>query len=211
MSVASETIEEPTFLIRESKLHEEKEDAVDLNSLLMEVNGLVQTHDYERARLLLSAAYAKTQGPARVIIARAMDQIKAEEKTFYIPTKINITDIEKIEKDVKDLIEEEKFEEAITRLETIQNPSLENSRDTVGELKQQAVNSLIKRERNRAAEIFLKAKKTNDPFRKQEMLYATREILTTLILNYPNSSLIHTLERNLEVVEQTLEKTQEAP
>ncbi len=195
-------------MIRQLNPHENKENAVDLNSLLMEVNGLVQTHDYERAKILLSEAHAKTQaGPDRVIIIRAMDQIKAEEKTFYMPEQINIANIEK---DVKGLIEEEKFEEAIARLETIQNPSPENSRDTVGELKQKAINSLINRERNRAAEIFLKAKRTNDPSRKQEMLYASREILTTLILNYPNSSLIHTLERNLDVVEQTLGKVQEA-
>ncbi|MCF8128276.1 MAG: hypothetical protein K9N10_07155, partial [Deltaproteobacteria bacterium] len=59
--------------------------------------------------------------------------------------------------------------------------------------------------RNRAADLFLKSKKTDDPALKREALNASRDILADLILSHPNSSQIRKVKQNLEVVEQALE------
>ena len=87
----------------------------------------------------------------------------------------------------------------------LKNTSPEPNEEHLTRLKESAVTGLINRERNRAAKIFLNAKKINDPTLKREKLSVSREILAGLIRDYPNSSLIPTLEQNLQVVDQTLE------
>jgi hypothetical protein len=185
------------------------QEAMDLNLLLKEVESLVRIQKYKEAVGLLSEAEKKVgAGPARQIILRTKEHINAENETVPMPENINNRDTQKIEEEAKNLLEQEKFEEAINRLETLENARSVNNEAQLTRLKQNAVNGLINRERNRAANFYLKSKKTNDPALKQEALYASRDILADLILNYPNSSLIPKLTQNLEVVEQALEALQ---
>jgi len=181
--------------------------AVDLNFLLQEVASLVQVRKYEEAILLLSEAEKKTvAGPAREIILRAKEQINAERTSIPMPQDINGGDARKIEEEARHLLEEEKYEEAITRLHAIESSRPGHNEEMLAKLKDNAVNGLINRERNRAAKMFLKAKKINDLALKRETLSISRDILTDLLLNYPDSSLIPTVKRNLEVVEQALDE-----
>ncbi|MFH1953464.1 MAG: hypothetical protein ABIL06_17830 [Pseudomonadota bacterium] len=68
--------------------------------------------------------------------------------------------------------------------------------------------SLINSERNRAAEIFLTAKKTKDPSKKKELLNSSCDILKALIDNYPSSPLNQKLKSHMAIVKEELESIQ---
>ena len=186
------------------------EASLDLNLLFREVNSLVKDRKYGEAGRLLSEAERKTgAGPAREIILRAKEQINAEKESAPMPEAFNDKLALEIENEAKNLLEKEKFEDAISRLHTVEKTSSKVNERQLAQLKESAVNGLINRERNRAAKIFLKAKKIDDPTLKREKLSMSRDILANLILDYPNSSLVPTLKQNLEVVEQTLQTLNE--
>jgi len=63
---------------------------------------------------------------------------------------------------------------------------------------------LISSERDRAAQIFLMARNTNDPQGKKELLISSRNILQSLVERYPTSNLIYKLKSNLKTVEAEL-------
>ncbi len=184
----------------------QNETDLDLNALLKEVDSLVRSRNYEGAVGLLSKAEKEAgAGSAREIILRTKEHIRAEKETAPVPENSNDMDTRKIEEEAKDLIEEEKFEEAIIRLETIENSRHGSNEAQLSRLKDHAVRGLINRERNRAANLFLKSKKADDPALKREALTVSRDILAHLILSHPNSSQIGKVKQNLEVVEQALE------
>ena len=178
----------------------------DLNALLKEVDSLVRNRHYEEAFGLLSKAIKESgAGSAREILLRTKEQVEAETKTAPETPNSKDMDIRKVEEEAKHLIEEENFEAAVIRLEAIENSRQKSDEAQLSRLKEHAVSGLINRERNRAANLFLKSKKTDDPALKREALTVSRDILADLILSYPNSSQIGKVKQNLEVVEQALE------
>ncbi len=179
--------------------------SIDLNSLLQEADALVQARRYEEAIRLLSMAQEKaTAGPEREIIHRTRQYINREkEEASKTPEKVNQPDEGKVREEAKNLLEQEKYEEAINRLHAAEDSPDDNG-EHLARLKENAVNGLIDRERNRAAKFFLKSKKTDDPTEKREALSISRDILTDLILSYPNASKIEKVKQHLEVVEKAL-------
>ena len=101
-------------------------------------------------------------------------------------------------------IEDEDFEEAITRLEELEQSIEFGTESRV--LRAQAIEKLVARERNRAAKLFLSAKGTADPENKEKYLTLSRDILKLLIEKYPSSSLNQKLKSNLLTVEKELAK-----
>ena len=181
----------------------------DLNVLLQKINALVEKRKFEEAsRLLLKTEIETKPSLTKEIIIRAKECVNAESKAKAMPEKIEHRNVEKIGKQAKDLIEQEKYEEAISRLGTVESPPSDKEEEKLARLKENAVNNLINRERNRAANFFLKAKKTKDPAEKQEALCISRDILTDLVLSYPNSIQVNKVKQNLKVVEQALEQLQ---
>jgi len=175
----------------------------DLNSLLHAVDILVKNRKFEDAERLLSAAKTGTRSiTTREIIATAMKQVQLEKSHFHIhiPKRIHKTRSLNIKEAVKALIETEKFEEAIRRIRAAKTDSPKKDDGEINALKKTAINGLINKERNNAAKIFMNAKKTDDPRKRLDMLYTVREILSRLILSYPDSDLIPTLKKNLEAV-----------
>ena len=100
-------------------------------------------------------------------------------------------------------LEEEKFEQAISNLDNLSEgeESLE-----VRELREQAIEGLINRERNRAARIFLNAKRTQDPVKKEEYLVTCYQILNSLIEKYPSSPLSEKIRSHIRKVSEEMEK-----
>jgi outer membrane protein assembly factor BamD (BamD/ComL family) len=107
-------------------------------------------------------------------------------------------------KKARELIESEKFEEAISELESLE-VNQDNSRE-VRELKEQAIEGLINRERNRAAKIFLAAKNTSDPRKKEEYLKSCYDILNNLLEKYPSSPLREKLKSHIKKVSEELDR-----
>ncbi len=104
----------------------------------------------------------------------------------------------------KQLVEAEKFEEAIAAIDTfsVEGPPNEASRALLDE----AVAGIVKRERNQAAKAFYAAKQTDDPVRKEAYLRASHDILNNLLYKYNSSTLIEKIKANLETVKSEMAK-----
>jgi tetratricopeptide (TPR) repeat protein len=173
--------------------------------LLREVDRLVGMHEYDRARLiLLRHRLGMEEGEDTEIIDQALRSIDAAQERFRD---------QKVSKEVREkealrtarkLIEDEDFEEAITRLEELEQSIEFGTESRV--LRAQAIEKLVARERNRAAKLFLSAKGAADPENKEKYLTLSRDILKLLIEKYPSSSLNQKLKSNLLTVEKELAK-----
>ncbi len=63
---------------------------------------------------------------------------------------------------------------------------------------------LVRDERRRAGDLFVAAQSETDPARRTELLEAARALLTGLMEEFPDSSYVPRIQRNLDAVEQAL-------
>jgi len=176
-----------------------------MDELLMKVDDLVQKHAYDEARLLLIKNRIRLEeGPDTELIDEALKGIEITEEKFEKEKRSKDTYINETIETAKKLIEEESFEEAIAKIDELQDlrgPSSESMA-----LKNRAIEKLINRERNRAAKLFLAAKKTQDRAKKEESLLSSYRILKAIIDKYPSSPLNNKLKSHIKTLMEEIEK-----
>jgi hypothetical protein len=178
--------------------------------LLKAVDELVQKHEFREAKLLLIKYRIRTEeGPELRIIDKALKTVDLAEERFLQEKSAKLSYEKESLKQAQKLIEEENFEEALAKLETLRDA--QDMSPEIKELKRVAIERLIKRERNRAAKYFLMARKTSDPAKKEELLLSSYDILKALIGNYPSSPMIERLNDNLRTVREELTKLGKDP
>jgi len=178
-----------------------------IDQLLKETNSLVRKHAYNEARILLLRERIKIEeGPESEIIDRELARIEQIEEEFEEQKRIRDAYLKQTLEGAKRLIEEEKFEEAVNKLDEIKDAQDLTAESTA--LRERAVESHINQERNRAAEIFLAAKKTNDLTKREELLKSSYDILKALIDKYPSSPLNQKLKSHLTIVKKEIERLQ---
>jgi len=179
----------------------ERDIPLTIQKLLDDVDNLVKTGALDQAKLLLLKWRLRTEKSSEVeIIEQALKSINLEEQRYRDGISQEKEAIERITK----LIEQEDYREAINGLEAMDN-DLDNSQE-IKKLKDIAVEKLINNERNRAAQIYLMAKNTNDNKKKKELLLSSYNILKELIDTYPSSPSLDKLKNNLSKVEGDLKK-----
>ena len=184
----------------ESYPEQRKEDA-----FFQHIEKLVQDQKFGEAMDLLVSKRDETQSGAEIeTLEQAIKSVeRAEEK--YIEEKIaSISMREENLALARKLLENEQLEEAISNLNALEEQE-EDSRE-IRELREQAIERLINRERNKAAKLYLAAKKSRDPAKKEEYLRSSYEILNTLVDKYPSSPLNKKIKDHIEKVEEELEK-----
>ncbi len=102
------------------------------------------------------------------------------------------------------LIDGEKYEEALVKLNELKQK--ESLSPDGQRLETRAVEKIINRERNKAAEIFLRARNTADPEKKEELLKSSYNILKAVADKYPDSSLNKKINDNMRAIENELKK-----
>ena len=178
--------------------------------LLKAVDELVQKHEFAEAKLLLIKHRIRTEeGPELEIIDQALKTVDLAEERYLQEKSARLSYEKETLKLARKLIEEENFEEALTKLETLSDA--QKMTPEMKELKRVATEKLIKRERNKAAKYFLMARKTPDPAKKEELLLSSYDILKTLIEQYPSSPMIEKLNDNLRTVREELTKLGKDP
>ena len=175
------------------------------NQVLQKAGRLAQDLRFSEARkLLLSRRKAISSGPLVEVFDQALQSLDQAEEN-YIEGKVSgILKRKDTLKTARKLIDQEKFEEAISRIDALTSGQ-EESRELT-KLRDQAIGNLINRERNRAAKIFLAAIKSQDPERKKEYLESSYEILNALFVKYPLSPLHDKLKSHLQRVTDELKK-----
>ena len=186
----------------------ERTDSNDQNTidrLLHKVDDLVQRHAYNEARILLIKRRIRVEeGPEIEIIDQTLNKIGLEEERYKREKEFRNSQRKAALETVKNMIEEEKFEEAIAKIEEL-NQAHEINAETAA-LKERAIEKLINRERNRAAKLYLEAKKNQDILKKEEYLRSSYEILKGLIDKYPSSPLNKKLESHIARVREEMDK-----
>jgi len=175
------------------------------DKFLQQVAQLVQEHRFGEAMDLLVSKRDEAQSGAEIeALEQAIKSVElAEEK--YIEEKIASISMRKETLELaRKLLDNEQLEEAISNLNALE-PQEEDSRE-IRELREQAIERLINRERNRAAKLFLAARDTRDPVKKEEYLRSSYEILNALVDKYPSSPLNKKIKDHIAKVSEELEK-----
>jgi hypothetical protein len=176
-----------------------------IDRFLHKVDDLLQRHAYNEARILLIKRRIKIEeGPEIEIIDQALNKVGLEEERYEREKEARNSQRKAALETVRNMIEEEKFEEAITKIEEINQTHEINAE--IEALKEHAIEKLINRERNRAAKLFLEAKKTQDTLKKEEYFRSSYEILKALIEKYPSSPLNKKLESHISRVREEMDK-----
>ncbi|MCF8130559.1 MAG: hypothetical protein K9N10_18765 [Deltaproteobacteria bacterium] len=169
------------------------------------VDTLVRNHEFSEAKkVLLKDKAEREEGPETEIIDRALANIDEAEAAYEKRIKIKAAYHKETLETANRLYEKEDYKGAIQTLNALERT--EGLNDAATDLKGRAIESLINHERNRAAEIFLEAKKTKDPQKKRELLETSYKILKTLIEDYPQSPLKSKLISNLTIVQKEIDK-----
>ena len=170
-----------------------------IKKVLEEVDSLMKKKAFEEAKLLLLKLRLRTEKSSEIeIIEQALKSVNLEEQKYRDGISQEEEAVERITKS----IEQEDYKDAINALETMDNDR--NKRPEIKRLRDIAVEKLINSERNRAAQIYLTAKKTNNNKKKRELLLSSYNILKGLIDSYPSSSLIDKLKIDLSKIEDNL-------
>lgn len=172
---------------------------------LAQVEALLRRNDYKTAKLLLLRLRIRLEdGPDADLVDQAMKSVElAEEKAREQQTTATSQREEALEL-AANLIEQEKFEEAIAELESLGQGQMLSPE--AKQLQDVAVEKIVNRERNKAAKLFLMAKNTTDPVKKKELLVNSHNLLKALVEKYPSSSLYQKINDNMKRIEEELSK-----
>jgi len=190
----------------------------DLKEALAKANESAQKGDFGRAKFILFQQRIRfDEGPEAQLIDQALKSVEiAEEKsqqqgkTEVVAKEPSVDSQKELQRDAEkqdslkvalNLIRSEKYEEALQRLDELPPSDAE-----VKELKSVAVEKIINRERNRAAKLFLAARNTKDPVKKEELLNSSYNILKAVADKYPSSPLIPKVQDHINQVTKELVK-----
>ena len=190
----------------------------EVRETLARADELVQKGDFGRAKfILLQQRIRLEEGPQATLIDEAIKNVEAAEQKALEQPKAGVASTEPAKdlqkelqqeaqkqdnlKAASSLIRSEKYEEALLKLD-----ELPASDPEVKELKNTAVEKLINRERNKAAQLFLTASKTKDPAKKEELLTSSYNILKAVADKYPSSPLTRKVQQHMNQVTKELAK-----
>ena len=193
----------------------------DLKEALAKAERSTQIGDFERAKFILFQQRIRfEEGPEAELIDQALKSVELAEQKAQERPKTEVAakeerpssaDVQKElqrEAEKQDnlklalaLIRSEKYEDAMAKLD--ESPS---SDPEVKELKNMVVEKIINRERNKAAKLFLTARNTKDPAKKEELLNSSYNILKAVADKYPASPLIPKVQDHMNQVTKELAK-----
>jgi hypothetical protein len=170
-----------------------------IESLLTEVEILIHNNEFNQAEFKLRQARLRTDDSTEIEeIDAALKKVRVAKDAFRRQTGLEGPSGDSELDRVKKLIEERQYEEAIKKIEGIENAK--GGSPETRALKDRAIRSQIKKERNRAAKLYLMGKKARDPIRKNQYLQSSYNILKAIADKYPTSPLIATINSDMAIV-----------
>jgi len=191
----------------------------ELREALARAEEMVQKGDFGRAKFILFQQRIRFEsGPETERIDEALKSVEAAEEKAQQQRKTEVAAKEPLpgdsQKEIRreeerqdslrvalNLIRSDKYEEALLKLD-----ELPASDPEVQELKNVAVEKIINRERNKAARIFLAARNTKDPAKKEALLNSCYNVLKAVTEKYPSSPLIPKVQEHINQVTKELVK-----
>jgi len=184
-----------------SEINNSRDPAVEEN--LKRVENFIEKEDFTEARrFLLRWRMRAEEGPELNLIDQAFKTVDAAEENSKKKSSNNKIKLD----EANNLIEKEKYEDAIKLLESIDS---ENPDPEVKKLKKIAKEKLIDFKMTKAAVLFNRARDKSDFDEKKILLLSSKDILVNLINAYPDSPLIEKIKKFLGYVNKELENLPE--
>jgi hypothetical protein len=178
------------------------------DEVLKRADELAHNGEYDKAKLLLLQHRLRLQeGPETEAIDRALENLEITQTTApaaEAKEQQAATVSQETVKVASALILEEKYEEALAKLEELQKKQALSQE--AQNLQALAIEKIINRERNKAAKLFLLARNTGDPAKKEELLKSSYGILKAVAEKYPSSPLNKKINDNMRSIEVELGK-----
>ena len=170
-----------------------------LPRVLRKVDEKLQARAYEQAKLLLlQKRQDKTLSADEInTINKTLEQIEKEKMRSK-------NDENEAVKKVRQLVEQERFDEALKELAKLKTEGIEGYE--VAELQRSATEGFINRERKKAAALFLRARTAGSSLEKKEYLRKSHEILQKLLDKFPASPSRDKILRNMDMIDKELSK-----
>lgn len=171
-----------------------------VGSVLAQVPEKIKEGRFDEAReMLLLARRGVSSDSDAASVDRSLAEVDAAEEKYLNERIAGITKKKDAIETTRDLLEKEKYGEAVTGIEALE--AEQGQGPEIAALKEQAVEKFIQEERNRAAKMFLMARQTEDKKKKAEYLRGSLNILKNLVEKYPSSTLITKINSNIKSVE----------
>ncbi len=189
--VATPSVEEPTPTTTDEVLKKAEE--------------LVRSGEPAKAEFILYQHRLRLEeGPEAEAVDRALESLEeASTASLQAPEPEGPT-VEEILKMVSAFIDGEQYEEALLKLEELKQKK--NLTPEGQKLEARAIEKIINRERNKAAELFLRARSASDPAKKEELLRSSYDTLKAVSEKYPDSPLSKKVNDNMRAIENELKK-----
>jgi hypothetical protein len=181
--------------------------------VLKKADELAKSGEREKAAFLLYQHRLRLEeGPEAEAVDHALERLgdtattspPPAEPESPAPAEPEGPTVAEVVKMASALIDGEKYEEALVKLNELKQK--ESLSPDGQRLETKAVEKIINRERNKAAEIFLRARNTADPEKKEELLKSSYTILKAVADKYPDSPLNKKINDNMRAIENELKK-----
>jgi hypothetical protein len=175
--------------------------------VLKRADELAHNGEYDKAKvLLLQQRLRVPEGPETEAIDKELENLEVVQTPTPAAEAMEqqMAASQETIKTAWALIQEEKFEDALAKLEELQQkqPLSQEAQN----LQALAIEKIITRERNKAARLFLLARNTADPAKKQELLQSSYDILKAVAEKFPASPLNKKINDNMRSIEVELSK-----
>lgn len=176
-----------------------------LESVLKKTDALIKDQRFDDAKLLLLRyRISLPEGSDTGAVDQALQKVDAAEQE-YKSTELSPKNRQaETVAMAKKLIDEDRFAEAIQAIDDFEKG--QPADPEIQAIKEIATEKLINQGRNKAAALFLMARNTSDPAKKEELLRSSYNKLKNLIDKYPSSNSIDMLNENLTKVREELLK-----
>lgn len=173
-------------------------------TLLARVDALTQEHKYQEALLLIEKV------PRMILPVDKQQELadKARElrniETVSRQSNQRITEQQAQENWNAGMIAlaAREYDKAIDAFSNTLGTSYDaRAREKINE----AANLAAREDRRRAAEFFVRSRRTQDPRERKKLLLASRQLLQDILIKYPQADLIDKVKRNLRRIDQEIE------
>jgi tetratricopeptide (TPR) repeat protein len=182
-----------------------------LATLLSKAEALAGKGDFDEAEEMINKARSDFKEESSLYeIEKALESLK-EKRDRFVEERIEaVSRRADVIREAQDLAAQERPEEALDRLKTLEK-QLGSSDPDAEAVARQAIEAIIARERNRAARLFLQAKDTQNSAEREQLLLLARGILKSVIERYPDAPSAKKAAENLLAVEREISSLKKPP
>ena len=176
-----------------------------LDQFLAQIQALIRDRKFDKARDLINRRrHQSTSRQELDRLSEALKDVDTKEDQFLQERISVLSEQSEVLREAEVLVEKERYDEALSKLALLNPESVDRMELT--RLRDAAISGIINRDRNKAARLFLAAKKCEDPKKKERYLKSCLEILKALVERFPSSPLISKVKDHIARVTEELEK-----